>query len=100
MGADLADPALRQDNDTMRVLNRLQAVRNDDRRASFRKLEKRVLDDQFGFGVDAGRRLVEDKHFRIHRKHAREGEQLALAMAEIASTLVQRRVVTLRQGAD
>src|SRR6185437_7711273 len=100
VGSDFANPAFSQNDDAMCVPYGLQTVRDDDGCAALGKLEKRVLDDQFGPGVDACGGLVEHENFRIHREHPCEGEELALAMAEISATLVQRRVVTLRQGAD
>ncbi len=50
--ADLGDPALVQDDDAVDVLDRREAVGDDDRRPADHQLPQRVLDEMLGLRVD------------------------------------------------
>ena len=52
------------DEDQRSVADRGQTVGNDKTRSALHQLVKRLLNLQFGTGIDAGGRLVEDQHRR------------------------------------
>ena len=55
---------------------------------------------QLGARIDAARRLVQDQDARIGEDGARDGEQLALSLAQVAGPLRKGRIVPVRQAAD
>ena len=59
-----------------------------------------ALDKLFGTRVDARSGLVQDEHRRVGDGHARDGEQLALALRQVGAVGRDRRVVPSRQAAD
>jgi hypothetical protein len=75
-------------------------MRDGDRRAAGHQHVQRVADEQFGFGVDAGRGFVEDQHARIEGERAREREQLFLADRQRRAALGHRARVAVRQPLD
>ncbi len=64
------------------------------------ELAQCVLNQQFGFGVDAGGRFVEHQNLRVGRQHARECEQLPLTLRQVLAALREHRVVAVGQRAD
>ena len=48
-------------------------MRDKDRRACSGEFTKSFLDQNFGFGIDARGRFIEDQNFRIGCENAREG---------------------------
>ena len=82
MGALFAEAAFVEDEDAVGVLNGAEAMRDDERGAAAEKAVERLADQEFGFGVHAGRGFVEDEEARIVGEGAGEIDELALADAE------------------
>ena len=59
------DVALVHNEDYVRILYGWEAVRNDERGLVLHKFFKRLLDFEFGAGVDGTRSLVEYEHRRV-----------------------------------
>ena len=63
-------------------------------------LANRLLNRLLALGVDAARRFVQNQDARISENGACDGEQLTLALAEIAGSFRELGLVALRQLAD
>ncbi len=59
-----------------------------------------LLDQRLGAGVDGRRGLVQNHRRRIGDGGARDGQQLALSLAQVCAVARHHRVVALRQAAD
>src|SRR5881409_1485353 len=88
----LAQLALVQHEDAIRVLDGREAVGDDDRGAAAEELRERVLDQPLGLRIDARGRLIEDEDGRIVGQCPGEGEELTLASGEVAAPLADERV--------
>ena len=64
--------------DLIRILDRGQAVRDDEARASLEQMVQTGLQRLLGTRVDIRRGLVEDQDARVGEQHARERDELAL----------------------
>ena len=64
-----------------------------------RRRAQTLLHQQLGEGVDVGGGLVQDQDARVGQQRAGEGDELALAHAEVAAALADGRVVAVRAGA-
>ncbi len=100
MAAALDDLAGLDHQDQICVLDRAQAVCDDDAGASTQQPAERYLDPLLGARVDAAGRLVEDQDARVNEHRARERQQLALSLAQRAALFSEARVVALRQRLD
>ena len=69
--------------DLVRVLDRRQAVRDDEARAPLEQMLQAGLQRLLGARVDVARRLVQDQDTRVGEQHAREGDELALAGRQV-----------------
>ena len=90
----LAQLALVQHEDAIRVLDGREAVGDHHRGAAAEELRERVLDQPLGLRIDARGRLVENEDGRIVGQCAGEGEELALASGEVAAPLADETAVT------
>src|SRR5580658_8620296 len=79
MRALFAQAAFVEHKNTVGVLNRVEAMRDHERSASFEQAIERGADEELGFGVDTGGGFVEDEEARIVGKRAGETDELALA---------------------
>ena len=59
-----------------------------------------VLHQPLGFGIERGRRLVEQDDRRILDQRAGDGDALALAARQLQAVLADRRVVAEREAHD
>ena len=100
MRAALDDAAVFEDHDGVGVADGGQAVRDHKRGAATHDAVHTALDELFGARVDGARGLVQDEHRRVGNGHARDGEQLALALRQVGAVSRDRRVVAPRQAAD
>ena len=82
--AALDDAAIFQNEDRVGVADGGQAVGNDEDCPALHQAVKTALDELFRSGIDGGGRLVEDEHRRFGHGCARNGEQLALTLREVA----------------
>ena len=89
-----------EDHDGVGVADGGQAVRDHKGGASAHDAVHAALDKLFGTRVDARSGLVQDEHRRVGDGHARDGEQLALALRQVGAVGRDRRVVPSRQAAD
>ena len=70
------------DEDQRSVADRGQTVGNDKTRSALHQLVKRLLNLQFGTGIDAGGRLVEDQHRRQAEHDTGDTKKLFLHLAD------------------
>ena len=73
---------------------------DDDGGTALQDAFQRVLDEDFGVGVDVGGGLVQDEDAGVADNGAGEAEQLPLSDAQIDPALGKRRVIALLQGHD
>ena len=71
---------------------------NDETRSALHQLVKRLLNLQFGTGIDAGGRLVEDQHRRQAEHDTGDTKKLFLPLAD--AVFAENRVKPLRQTLD
>src|SRR5690606_36078842 len=98
--AALDDLATDDDEDLVRLTDRAETVGDHEARTALHEPQHRLLDVPLRPRVDAAGRLVEDEDGRVAEDGARDREQLALALAEVAAALLQRRVVALGELHD
>ncbi len=77
-----------------------EPVRNHKAGAPGRQAIERALDAHLGAGVDAAGGLVQNQHGRVGEHHARDGQQLPLALRKAGAVRGNRRGVALFQPAD
>ena len=99
MGAAFNDAAAFQDDDAVAVADSGEAVGNDEGRAVFHQGVHASLHEFLGAGVDAAGRLIEDEHGRIGYGGTRNGQQLALTLAEVSSVGIEDGMVAVAQAA-
>src|SRR5699024_9012688 len=80
--ADLADAATVDHRDAVRVVRRVEAVRDRDDRAAGEDRAERRLELAGGPRVEEARRLVEDERVRVEQHEARERDLLGLRRGE------------------
>lgn len=83
VGSPLDDAALFQHQDTVGVADRGQPVRNDKGGAPFHQPVHPLLNQGLGARIDRRGSLVQDQHRRIRHRRPRNGEQLALSLAQV-----------------
>ncbi|MNC87625.1 hypothetical protein D3C83_33610 [compost metagenome] len=71
----------------------------DGRAAAHHDLQS-IADQQFGLGVDARRRLVENEDARVERERPRERQQLLLADRQCRAALGDDGLEPVRQPVD
>lgn len=77
-----------------------EAMRNHDHRAVAHQRIDGALDRAFAFGVQRGRRLVQDDDRDILQQGPRNRDALTLAPRQALADIAQRRVPALRQALD
>ncbi len=75
-------------------------MRDHDRGASLHQPLHRLLNQCFGFGIEARRRLIEDQDRRVGQKCARQRHALPLAARQLDAAFADQRAVTFRQPQD
>ena len=96
----LDDIAVAHNQNNVAVLDCGQAVGDNKARLALHHLGKRLLNADFGQGVNRARRLVQNQHARVSQHCPRNTQKLALTNAEVAAFLTDNRVVVLRHTAD
>src|SRR5271156_2423346 len=96
----LAQTALVENQNAIRVLNGAQAMRDHHSRAAFQKPVERVAYQEFRLGIDARCGFIEDHELRIVRERARETNELPLAHGECRAALCDRSFHALRERFD
>jgi len=98
--ADLDDVAVVHDQDQIGVLDRGQAVGDDEAGAPLHQILHAFLDQDLSAGVDRRGRLIQDQDLRIAQEGAGDRQQLLLALGDVGGFLVDFRLVAVFQGAD
>ena len=73
----------------VRIADGGQAVGDDEAGAAVHQAQQRFLDSGFGARVHAGGGLVQDEDARVGQDGAGDGQQLTLALAQVAGALRQ-----------
>ena len=100
MIAGLSDPSVLQDDDPVRVLDRREAMGDEEDRALPAQAVDRGLDGALGLGVERARRFVEDQDRSLGEDGPGDRHPLALAAREPEPELAGHRVVALGQPFD
>src|SRR5205823_11309532 len=98
--AGFDDPALLEDEDEVRLLDRGDPVRHEDRRPGAEEVAEAVEDLAFGLRVDARERVVEDEDARRGGEHAGERDALLLPARQRHAPLADDRVEPVRELGD
>src|SRR5215213_4756629 len=98
--AGLSDHPFFQHDDRVRLANRAQTMRDDDRRSSRHQPTEVVLNRALRFGVERARRLVENQHRRIVVDGTGDRNALLLAAGEREARLTDLCLVAKRQTHD
>ena len=100
MRALLHDLSRVDDENLVRVADGGEAVCNDEGCASLHQLEHRVLNLDLGASIDGRSGLVQDQQIGIGQNGARDGDELALSLRDVACIIGQHSIVSLRQVDD
>src|SRR5690606_31580643 len=73
---------------------------NDERRATFRKFCKGILDCTLSFGVECRCCLIQYKNWWILQEDTCNGKPLLLATRQLYPTLTDNRFIAVRQVGD
>ncbi len=95
MGADFGNAPIFDDGDSVGRTDGLQTMRDHDRGAAFAQELERLLDPPLGADVDSGRRLIQHEHGGIGEIGAHQADELALAMAQLATQRSHMRGVAV-----
>ncbi len=94
------ETAVVDDEHLVSLADGAQAVGDDEGGAPGHEAQERFLNVEFGARIDAARGFVQDQDARVGEEGAGDGQQLALALAEIVSLFGDLGLVALRQAAD
>src|SRR5260221_12078958 len=100
MVAGLAELAFVHHQNPVGALDRGQAVRDHDRRASLHHVGQRLAHAQLGLRIHAGSGFVQDQEARVVRQRAGEADELLLAGGKRAAALADGLLESVRQRAD
>src|SRR3989441_717231 len=99
--AYLDDSTFVEHDDAVDVLDRREAVGDDDRRPPEHQLGERILDEMLGLRIDRARRLIEDEqNLGVEGDGPAKGQQLLLANRERRAPLGDHRLVALGEPLD
>ncbi|MNG14859.1 hypothetical protein D3C84_986460 [compost metagenome] len=93
----LDDLSFAHHENPVRLLNRRQPVRDDDRRPGPRHGMQRALDQLLRLRIQIRARFVQNEHLRLEYDNSRERDKLPLTGGQAAAALGQLRVVSARQ---
>ena len=100
VGALLDDAALVDDHDAIGVSDRREPVGDHHRGPVSHQLVQRLLNEYLRMGVDVGGRFVQDQDAWVGHQRPGEANQLPLADAQVAASLLDRCVVAVFEPAD
>ena len=100
MGALLGDVAVFQNQNLVRVLDGGQAVGDDEAGFALHEPAHGCLHLALGAGVHVAGGLVQNQHLRVIEHGPGDGQQLLLALADIAAVLGDDGVVAPGQAHD
>ena len=81
------DAALREDEDALCDADRGETVGDDERRAPAGEVFEAILNFIFAFGIERGRRFVENQNRRVFQKGTGNSEALALPAGNAATDI-------------
>ena len=87
------DLSVSHDEDAIRLPDGGEPVRNNKAGAALHHSGKRALHINFRACIDAARRFIQNQHRRIGEHYARDTQQLALPLGEIAAILCKHSIV-------
>jgi hypothetical protein len=96
VGALLAELASVETQNALGVLNRAQAMRDDDGRSISQELFESALQAAFGVAVHAGGGFIQDEDWGVAVKRTRESDQLPFPGRKILATLFDFGVESTR----
>ena len=96
----LHDPATVHDNDPVHIVQRGQAMRNNEGGAASGQIVERFPDFDLGLSIDVRRGFVKDDQRRIFQQHACDGYPLLLPDRQLHAPLADPGVIAVRQFAD
>ena len=82
-------------HNTIGALNRAQAVRDDQSRATLQKSLHRLLHQSLAFAVETGSRFIENHDRRVLEKNTRDCESLSLPTGKLDSSLSNQRIESI-----
>ena len=94
------DDTVRQYDDIVRVLNRGQAMGNDQHGSDILDLFQGILNQDLGLRVNIGRSLIQNNHRRLMDDGAGKAKKLSLTGREIVSPLTNHLIQTVLQLID
>ena len=100
MVAPLNDLALLQNHNGLCVADSGQAVGDDEYGTALHEAVHALFDQFFGTRINGGSSFIQNQHRRICHRRPGNGQQLALALAEVAAVIGDPGVIALRQVAD
>ena len=100
MRAALDDAALLENHDAVGVAHGTQPVGDDEAGAPLHQGVHAALDEHLGAGVNGARGFVENQHRGIGDRRAGDGQQLPLALREVAAVAGEHGVVAILEAAD
>jgi hypothetical protein len=89
--------AVVDDDYLVRITDGAQAVSNDEAGAAFHQAQQSLLDAHLGARVHAAGGFIQDQDGRIGQDGARDGEHLALSLAQVAGALGEHCLAAMRQ---
>ena len=100
MAADIDHPPLVHDHDAVGLLNRRQAVGDDQGGALVHQPVERLLHGKLALGIEGAGRLVEQQDGGIAEQRPGDGDALALAARQPHAARPEMGGEALRQGLD
>ncbi len=100
MGSALNDPALLEHDNAVGVPYGRETVSDYKGRSALHQLIHALLNHSLRSGINGAGRLVENECRRIRDRRARNGEHLALTLAEISAVSLDNGVVAVGKLAD
>ena len=94
------DPPVLQHDNLVGVANSRQTMGDDDGRPTDHQPLQCLLDQELGFGVDRGRRLVQDQDRRVPQHRSGDGQPLPLTAGELDSALTNQGLIPVRKLLD
>ena len=95
VGAAFYDAAVFQHDNCIGVAHGGKPVCDDKHRAALHQAVHAFFNQRLGAGIDAGCGFIQNQHWRVGYGGAGNGQQLALALAQVGTVGGDHRVVSL-----
>ena len=100
MAADGVDTPVIEHDDTVCILHRADALRDDDLRRVGNVGRERLLNLRIRARVDGARRVIENEHLRLFQQRAGDAQALLLAAGDVRAALLDIGVIAVRHGGN